>query len=171
MLVIPLGMKTLGTLLAVLIFPVAIVLATDPARSGRGSSGQALTGFVAVPDGPRHVEGEVKVVVAKVGTLLEAGWYDLAPGAAAPAGGIKEAWKSMPNPIFVRGLGANLYDGAEWAGMLVPDGNYTFRTLTGMKTVLAFRLSDAPDPIVALRAAKASTWQPKGTSLDQRAKR
>jgi hypothetical protein len=142
-------------------------------RVGRKGGPNVSPDFVSVPTGPRRVEGEVKSV-NEAGAFIEAGWYDIAPEGPRPAT-IQSAWKSMPNPIFVRGLGAGLYHGAEWTGVLEPDGNYTYRTLIGrmkagtltpvMKTVPAFKLSTAQDPLK--RHAAKAPWKPKGKRVSR----
>jgi hypothetical protein len=142
----------------------------DNTRNGRAAGGPDLNSLIAAPSGPAHVEGEVKAIVPGKGALVEAGWYDI-PGASPAGVRIQNFWKSMPNPIFIRGIGTGLSDGAEWSGMLEPDGSYTYRSLLGgTKTVLAFRVSAAPDPVLAVRS-KPAAWQPRGTALDQRSSR
>ena len=72
---------------------------------------------------------------------------------------VQERWQSFPGVIFIRGLGNGLADNSDWEGMLEPDGTYSYTTVLGaVKTIHAFKLSNAADPVAAYwNAEKAAS--------------
>lgn len=140
-----------------------IVSAADPSVQNGGKHEADTTALVSTPTAPRHIEVEIVHVVAGTGAVVKGGYYDYAPGDAIPAGkvtvkgitmpAIQQRWQSLPNPVFIRGLTGDLRDGADWEGMLEPDGTYTYRVpFQEPKTIPAFKLSTAADPVAAFRA-------------------
>jgi hypothetical protein len=121
------------------------------------------------------------------GTLARGGFYDLAPGMRVPVekekgtlldkpetgirlSPLEKTWTSAGD-VFVRGLDG-IADGESWKGMLERDGIYRFETIFGTKTVAAYKLSEAPDPVAAHHQASGKEKRKlPGTTLDQPARR
>jgi hypothetical protein len=163
-----------------LCFLLALFPLVVSAQSNGRSAPVDVSKMIGVPAGPRHAEVEIKTIIPKDGAIVSGGFHDFAPGDKIPRGDVmfngysmpalQARWKSLPNPVFIRGLGANLYDGAEWSGMLEPDGNYTYRSpLAGVKTMPAFKVSEVADPVAAFYAAAQGAAKSglKGSPLDK----
>lgn len=127
----------------------------------------------------RHFELEIKQVVPGKGALANGIVYTIAPGTKIPPGQvtsngitmprIKEYSRPVGQLIFVRGL-AEVADHDDWDGMLEPDGTFSYSTVAGaVKTVHAFKISTAPDPVAAWWKTQASQKKPfPPTMLDKK---
>lgn len=130
----------------------------------------------------RHFEVTIYQSTEK-GSLANGNRWDWEPGDQIQPGNQTRNGMEIPfantrmSPcglIFIRGL-SEIVDNADWAGMLEPDGIFRYTTITGAtRTVPAFKLSAARDPVVAYWEATRKMppvkqpWTPKGTALDQR---
>lgn len=159
------------TWLCSLLLITATLCAHAQAPSARigGKPAADLSSLVStIPAGSaRHAEGTAKQVVPGAGILFEGGYYDFAPGEVVPQGNVKMGNITLPafraklqsfaGVIFIRGVGAGMVDRADWEGMIEPDGTFSYRTALGaVKTVAAFKLSTAADPIAEFRAKSAA---------------
>lgn len=127
----------------------------------------------------RHFELEIKQVVPGQGALANGTIYDIAPGTKVPPGNVTSNGVAMPRVnqfakpvgqvIFIRGV-SNIADNDDWEGMLEPDGTFSYRTVAGAaKTVHAYKLSSAPDPVAAWwKSQPAPKKQFPPTALDKK---
>jgi hypothetical protein len=128
----------------------------------------------------RHFELEIKQVIPGQGALANGIAFTIAPGAKIPPPGlttngmprINEHAKPVGQLIFIRDL-ANIADRDYWEGMLEPDGTFSYTNVLGAaKTVHAFKLSPAPDPVAAwwkIHTAQKTPFPP--SALDQKPRR
>ena len=166
--------------------PAALTKREQPLAPPRASVSNGGAAVALAPEAPatqpteaRHFRLTITESSAQ-GALAGGGFYDLAPGATLPAAKFRTALDKAPDgpeasplnktwrsagTVWVRGL-SDVADGKSWKGMLEPDGVYRYSTVFGPKTVPAYKLSAAADPVVAYNAGKKRTNAP--TALDQR---
>jgi len=115
-----------------------------------------------IPKAPRHWEVTI-VQIVDGGCIAKGVFYDWQPDEKIHAGDATENGISMPaaeakkdvqeRTIFIKGLGDGLVDNTDWEGLLQLDGTTSYTTVLGAtKTVYAFTLSKARDPVAAYYA-------------------
>ncbi len=142
------------------------------------SSVTPVAEIVSEPSAARHFEVTVHSST-EAGSLAEGGFFELAPGTVLPPEKkptlldrvppgpvltpLQKTWNQM-GTIYIRGLNTEP-DGAPWKGMLERDGIFRQTVDNVTRTVPAYKLVTADDPVVAYQ--KSLKPEPPGTLLDK----